>query len=391
MIDRREFIQKGSGLVASLAFSGLTRQKLAKPTLTHDSKINFWSDGVVIEPIEYAKQLLELTSTSELAADAYGKGKIIKDLEELFKAETGKESCVFLPTGTLANQLALRVLCGTKNKVLVPETSHIYRDEADAAQVIHNKRLVPLAKDKACFSANELEDYLATLTEQEVFPGSIGALCIENTNRRCYEEIVDLAEMKKIFQFAKNSNIRVHLDGARLYIASAYSGVSVKEYAAQADTVYISMYKYFGAGTGAVLCGDKEIIDSIRALSKPMGASTYQNWMHACIALAHHKQFLQHYPSVVRSGQSFANRINSTSEFLRVEQFTNGSNTLKLLPKTFFKKTEFRDYLKNKENIQILPFEEDFGFFPLKINASLLSRSTESVVKSFEMAVGEAQ
>jgi threonine aldolase len=391
MIDRREFIQKSTGLVASFAFSGLTRQTLAKPTLTYDAKINFWSDGPIIEPVEYAKQLLELTSTSKLVADAYGKGRIMKELEELFAAETGKESCVFLPTGTLANQLAIRVLSGTKNKIIVPETSHIYRDEADAAQVIHNKRLVPLAPGKACYTVNGLESYFATLTKEEVFPGSIGVLCIENTNRRCNEEIVELAEMKKIFQFAKNNNIPVHLDGARLYMASAYSGVSVKEYATQADTVYISLYKYFGAGTGAVLCGDKEVIDSVRVLSKPMGASTYQNWMHACMALAYHKQFFQEYPEVIKCGQAFSSHINNVSKFFRVEEFVNGSNTLKLLPKTSFRKNEFINNLKNKEEIQVLPFEEDLGFFSIKINTSLLSRSTESVVKSFERAASEAQ
>jgi threonine aldolase len=390
-MNRRVFFQKGSGVASLLAFYKPGQHSTFESAAADEKPVNFWNDAPSIDPQDYARQLYELTSKSKLVADAYGTGKIMEELEALFVAETGKESCVFLPTGTLANQLALRVLSGIKNKVIVPETSHIYRDEADAAQVIHGKRLVPLAPGKAVFTADELEKGITMLKQQEVFPGSIGALSIENTNRRCYEEVVELAEMKKIFQFARNNNIQVHLDGARLYIASAYSGISVKEYAAQADTVYISLYKYFGAGTGAVLCGDKETIASVRTLAKPMGASTYQNWMHASMAMEYHKQFLLQYPAVVKCGQSFASRINSFSKFFRVEAFTNGSNMVKLVPTASFKKTEFITHLRNNENIRLQPFNQELGFFPLKINATLLNRSIDDMVESFEAAARNAQ
>lgn len=390
-MNRRGFIRNGSGLMSSMVLHKSMQPTVIDQTIFKEKTVNFWADGIDLKPNDYAKELFELTSTSRIEADAYGRGKIIEEVETLFAGETGKESCILLPTGTLSNQLAIRVLSGTKNKILVPETSHIYRDEADAAQTIHGKRLVPIATGQGAFTADELEKSIALLKKQEVYPGAIGTLCIENTNRRCYEEVFRIEEMKRIFSFAKSSGISVHLDGARLYIASAYSGVSVKEYAAQADTVYISLYKYFGASAGAVLCGDKRTIDAVRILTKPMGASVYQNWMHAIIALEYHKNFLREYPKVIERGKEFINHINKRSHLFSIKTFPNGSNTVKLFVNSAISVQKFVTKLKNEENISLQPFDNEGGFFPIKINQSLFNQNSESIYDSFEIAANSSK
>ena len=99
------------------------------------------------------------------------------------------------------------------------------------------------------------------------------------------ERMVPIDEIKKISEYCRSNNIKLHLDGARIYMASAWSGVSVKEYAGYFDTVYISLYKYLGASGGAILCGDKVVIDKMPHLVKIHGGNMFGNWLNAAMAL----------------------------------------------------------------------------------------------------------
>ena len=123
----------------------------------------------------------------------------------------------------MANQLSISVLSGDNTKVYLQDTSHVYRDEADAAQSLFNKRLMPLAKDKTYFTADELQKAIENLGEEEVFESGVGVVSIENPVRRTNGGIVPIEEIRKIRTYCQSKNIKMHLDGARLYIASAWS------------------------------------------------------------------------------------------------------------------------------------------------------------------------
>jgi threonine aldolase len=98
-----------------------------------------------------------VNATAAIERDRYGDGGAVAALEKKFEAITGKEKALLMPTGTMANQLAIAVLSGENTKVFVQDLSHVYRDEADAAQSIFQKRLMPLAKEETCFTAEELK------------------------------------------------------------------------------------------------------------------------------------------------------------------------------------------------------------------------------------------
>src|SRR5687768_6497585 len=156
-----------------------------------------------------------------------------------------------MPSGTMANQFAIAVLSDENTKVFVQDTSHVFRDEADAAQSVFGKRLLGLAPGKTYFTADELQAAHKNLPIDEHIPGEVGAVSIENPNRRMNGTIVPVDEISRISEYCRKQNIPLHLDGARIFIASAYTGVSVKTYASYFDTIYISLYKYFGASGGA--------------------------------------------------------------------------------------------------------------------------------------------
>ena len=101
----------------------------------------------------------------------------------------------------------------------------------------------------------------------------VGAILIESPIRRLSGQMFDWEEAKRITAFARERGIGTHLDGARLFIASAYTGISPAEYAAPFDTVYVSLWKYFNSGIGAILAGPKRVLDGMFHVRRMFGGN----------------------------------------------------------------------------------------------------------------------
>src|SRR4029453_4661701 len=129
-----------------------------------------------------------------------------------------------MPPGTLANQLALRALAGTRRRVIVPEMSHIYNDTGDACQTLSGLTLMPLAPGTSTFTRADVEAVL-TRTAGGRVATEVGAIAIESPIRRLSGQMFDWEEAKRIAAFAREKDIGMHLDGARLFLASAYTGI----------------------------------------------------------------------------------------------------------------------------------------------------------------------
>ncbi len=284
--NRRQFLRFSS--LAALPLLGNVSTVRAQGNPAPDISpgvIKFFGDGVMFEPTEYLAGLQKMNGLSPIQKDRYGTGGAVEALEKRMADITGKENAIYMPSGTMANQLAISVLSGDHTKVIVQDTSHVYRDEADAAQSVFQKRLFPLAKDETYFTATSLQTAIEQLPEQEVFGSGIGAVSLENPVRRTDGRMIPLDEIKKISAYCRNKGIRLHLDGARIFMASAWSGITIKEYSSYFDTIYISLYKYLGASGGAILCGDKEVIRKMPHLVKIHGGNMYGNWTNAAMAL----------------------------------------------------------------------------------------------------------
>src|SRR5262249_9474998 len=150
--------------------------------------------------------------------DFYGEGGVVEELEKKFIDITGKEKAIYMPSGTMANELALHVLSGDNTKVFVQELSHIYRDEADAAKSVFNKRLIPIAKGEYSFTLEELKSAIDYHNNGEVFKSGIGCLSIEVPVRRADNCTISIEEIRRISKFCRENNYKLHLDGARLYM-----------------------------------------------------------------------------------------------------------------------------------------------------------------------------
>jgi threonine aldolase len=257
---------------------------------TADDHVYVTGDGIPHSPSEYSKLLSRLVEAGEIEADDYSRGGVIERFEERMAAMLGKEAAVWLPTGTLANHLAIRLLAGTNRRVLVQAESHLFNDCGDCAQTLSGLTLIPLAPGKATFTLGDVE-HAASAANAGRVATPIGAIQIESPVRRRFGERFDFSEMTRVAQWAREHRVGLHLDGARIFVESVYTGRAVKEYAALFDTVYVSAYKYFNAASGAILAGPKTLIGQLYQTRRMFGGGLRQSWPFAAVALHYSDKF----------------------------------------------------------------------------------------------------
>ena len=246
--------------------------------------VQFRSDGLGLSPLGHARLLAEIAERHGIAPDDYSRGGAVTGLEARMAALLGKEAAVFLPTGTLANHLALRLLARNGRRVLVQRESHLYCDEGDAAQQLSGLTLMPLAPGRASFTLDEVVAEIAHPLDARV-AAPVGAISIETPVRRADGAAFEFAEMRRICGFAREQGIGLHLDGARLLIESVYTGIAPSAYAALFDTVYVSLWKYLNAASGAILAGPAVLLDGLYHQRRMFGGGLPHAWPDAAVAL----------------------------------------------------------------------------------------------------------
>lgn len=395
MVDilRRNIITTSMAGAAALLSTSNTSKAYATQTpkaskISAQTSVQFIGDGINRSPAEYARLLSELTEGKDGIRDSYGQGGAVQALEEKFAAITNKEKAIFMPTGTMANQLAVKALSGSRSKVMVQDISHYYRDEADSAQVVHGRRLVPVKENSGRFTLSDVKAAIDTYRSKEYFNTDVGAISIENPVRRAYEQVFDISEIKKISAFARQNKIGMHLDGARLYMASAYTGISIEEYSQYFDTVYISLYKYLGAGSGAILCGPAAVINTMPNLIKVYGGNTAQSWSDAVVALHTLCGFEKRFAGAKAKATALFTQLNKI-DGLAISAFEHGSNVFKLSLQGINPDT-FRTALQ-AHRVYLRGYNEDDGFISLKVNETILSADNSLLVSAFADASLQAR
>jgi threonine aldolase len=382
-LGRRDFIKAG-GL--SL-FSGGSLLRSEQPRrsgkendrLVRDrSAVKFTRDGLDMTPLEYSALLNDISSSDGISTDNYSLGGDVRKLEETFAELTGKEDGIFMPTGTLANHLAVRKLSGKNKRAIVQGESHIYNDSGDCVQNLSGINLIPLNNGKVGFTLEDVKSVLKWSEKGRVKTG-IGCIVIESPVRRITNRMFDLFEIRKISGFAKEKGIKMHLDGARLFNASAHSGVPPAEICALFDTVYISLYKNFNAASGAILLGANKFIAGLYQERRMFGGGMPQVWPFASIALHYSRRFLSDYKSALKVFKDFSHILEYSGKF-NVTIFEKGTNVFFLKP--VIPVSSFADFRKKlfNMNIHIPPADNIKNGFFLKINTTL------NRIKSFELA-----
>jgi threonine aldolase len=287
-----------------------------------DRRVIATGDGIPHSPGEYAALLENLSARTQ--PDDYSLGGTVAQLEEKMASLLGKEFAVWMPTGTLANHLAVRLLAGEKRRVLVQQECHLYNDCGDCCQTLSGLHLVPLAPGKATFTLADVQREADRGASGRVAV-PIGALQIETPVRRQTGEAFDFGEMQRISEWARGRLIGLHLDGARLFLASAYSRRPVREYTRLFDTVYVSLYKYFNAASGAILAGPRKLLENAFHTRRMFGGGLAHVWPHAAIALHYLDGFEERYAKAVAVSERVIAALQSDPRFT-VTRVPNGTN-----------------------------------------------------------------
>jgi threonine aldolase len=392
--NRRNFLKKSSlsavpFLFPTMGWGGTPTEKpIEKLSADNKSPVNFIYDGLAFAPNEYLAKLTEINSAKPIEPDFYCEGGATKLIEEEFAKITGKEKAIYLPTGTMANQLAIKLLNENNTKVIVPENSHVFRDEADAAQSVHHKRLIPVGTGKPHFDIADLKDAINYTTSGEVFKSGLGTVVIENPIRRADGAFVPIDTIKEISSYCKANNYKMHLDGARLHLAAAFTNTSILEYASYFDTVYISLYKYLNAAGGAMLCGDAKIIDQIPHQMKIHGGTVFQSWSNTAVALHYLKGIHERLSEVVITTQKLITELNKING-IHIASFKNGTNIYGLTLDKEINLKKLAQFLYTTHNIWLGRANEK-GIIKLVVNESLLTRNFNDIIDAWKKGVEQA-
>lgn len=172
----------------------------------------------------------------------------------------------------------------------------------------------------------------------------------------------------------------MHLDGARLFLASVHTGIPPAEFSTHFDTVYISLYKCFNAASGAILAGSQEFTKNLFHIRRMFGGGLPQVWPFAAIALHYVDDFLEEYGKALKNAEKFFVRLQEHEAF-KIERIPNGTNASKLYVRGT-KLAAFREKLRSK-NIHLPPPRKEWKGFLIKINVTLNRLNTDELVHSF--------
>ena len=225
--------------------------------------------------------------------DVMGDDPSVNALEAKVAALLGKEAAVFMPSGTMTNQVGLRLHTEPGDEVVLESQAHIYYYEAGAPAALAGLMPRLIAGQNGLFTAADLE---AALRPEDVHFPVTKLVCLENTHNRGGGKIYPLAEIEAIAQVCQKHNLKLHLDGARLWNACIATGLSPQAYSTPFDTVSVCFSKGLGAPVGSALAGTAAQMQRARRFRKQYGGGMRQAGLlaAACLyALDHHYERLQ--------------------------------------------------------------------------------------------------
>jgi len=378
-MKRRDFIALGSTLAALSPARAGDRNSLHSEV--ESNRVDFIHDGKQLSPREYASLLMQLAESDKIKPDYYSNGGVVEELENKFASLLGKESAVFMPTGTLANHVAVRRLADKNRKIIVQEQSHFYNDSGDCAQTLSGLNLIPLGPGGVDFGLTEVEKIIDQAKKARV-DTRLGVIAIETPVRRQSDRMFDENKLKTITDFARTNGIKTHLDGARIFIQALHSDKTPAHYGAMVDTIYTSLWKCFNAPSGAILAGSKEFTNGLFHERRMFGGSLPAAWPLAAIALYYADGFLEEYRSAwVKSNQFI--EILKKQERLKPVFFEKGTHIIQLNV-VHNNLSRFRESLLKK---QIELGEPNALGFLLRINPTMNRQTPEYLASSFVEAL----
>ncbi len=225
---------------------------------------------------------------AEVGDDVYGEDPTIRELERRTAELLGKEAALFVPSGTMSNQIAVAVHASPGDELLCETTSHVYVWEGGGVARLSGVTVRPVPGDRGLLS---LDDVREKIRPDDAHYARTRLISLENTHNRGGGRVHPIESIAEISGWAREQGLATHLDGARLMNAVVASGITAREWSKHFDTVSLCFSKGLGAPVGSALAGPADLIDKAHRLRKVFGGGMRQAGIIAAgaiYALDHH-------------------------------------------------------------------------------------------------------
>lgn len=232
--------------------------------------IDLRSDTVTHPTLAMRKAMAQ----ADVGDDVYGEDATVNALEKLAAKRMGKESGLFLPSGTMGNLAAVLTHCQRGDEVVMGDRAHTFLFEGGGVAALGGvfPHTIPNQADGTLL----MEDLKAAIRPDDIHHPISRLIILENTHNRCGGVVLNPNYTESVIKFAHENNLKVHLDGARIFNAAVAAGVPAEKLVGEADSVTFCLSKGLCAPVGSVLCGSQEFIGKARRIRKMLGGGMRQ-------------------------------------------------------------------------------------------------------------------
>ncbi len=231
--------------------------------------IDLRSDTVTIPTPEMREAMFK----AEVGDDVYGDDPTVNELEKLAASMMSKEAALFVPSGTMGNQVAVMSWTNRGDEIILEVEAHMYYYEVAGLAVLSGVQARTVKGERGIMSPQDVE---AAIRPYNIHFPRTSLICVENTHNRGGGKVVPQKVMKDIYEVGQRYRIPVHLDGARIFNASVFLGIPVKEITRYSDSVMFCLSKGLSAPVGSLLVGDSSFINRARKYRKMLGGGMRQ-------------------------------------------------------------------------------------------------------------------
>lgn len=212
-------------------------------------------------------------SVADVGDDVYGEDPTVRALEERAAEITGKDAALFVPTGTMGNQVALKAWTQPGQQVIAEERSHVFMFELGAMAMLSGLMPNPIPSKDGSFTPQDVQN---RLYPPVYYLMKTGLVVVEDTHNMAGGTIFPMDKLAAVYNFCRSRGIPVHMDGARVFNASIALNVPVKDITAHADSVMFCLSKGLACPVGSLLCGPSDFIHEARIIRKRFGGGMRQ-------------------------------------------------------------------------------------------------------------------
>lgn len=257
-----------------------------------------------------SKEMIEAMASAEVGDDVYGEDPTVNKLQEKIAELLGKEAALFVPSGTMGNQLCIKSHTQPWDEVICDKDAHIYNYESGSIAGLSHVQVMPVNGKNGIFTADQVEE---VIRPEAYYLPKTKLVCIENTHNRGGGSIFPIDEIERIKNVVDKYGLKFHLDGARLWNASIATGISMKEYSSYFDSVSVCLSKGLGAPVGSVIAGSKEFIKIAHRYRKAWGGGMRQAGILAAAGLFAIEHNFKRLAEDHRRAKYFAKEISKIS------------------------------------------------------------------------------